>query len=169
MVQKVEPVGASLAKVLNDFVVAGFPSQNIHIVGHSMGSHVSAYIGRNVDFPLQRITGTSITKASQATIFQGDEIMWRITMARFSERDNFLFLIRENGGAMNPQPVNRGFVLVWPSSHIEKMIENEKKKNAIFCFESTSMNFEFLKIGHEFFPIFFIFYTDWGLLPYNSR
>ncbi|XP_043267321.1 lipase member H-like [Venturia canescens] len=53
----VESVGTTVAKALNDIVHGGFPAKNIHVVGHSMGAHVSAYVGRNVDFPLQRITG----------------------------------------------------------------------------------------------------------------
>ena len=65
----VESVGVSVGSALNDMVQAGHSSEKIHVIGHSMGAHVSGYVGRNVDFILERITGMVSTQDSFSSVF----------------------------------------------------------------------------------------------------
>ncbi|XP_032671812.1 pancreatic triacylglycerol lipase-like isoform X2 [Odontomachus brunneus] len=57
VVKNVANVGAVLALALDSMVQAGFNSNKLHIVGHSMGSQVAGHIGRKVSFQVPRITG----------------------------------------------------------------------------------------------------------------
>ncbi|KAI4501833.1 hypothetical protein M0802_003168 [Mischocyttarus mexicanus] len=50
-------VGRVLALALNKMVVAGFNSDSLHVVGHSMGSQIAGHIGELANFKLPRITG----------------------------------------------------------------------------------------------------------------
>ncbi|XP_011646564.1 pancreatic triacylglycerol lipase-like [Pogonomyrmex barbatus] len=50
-------IGDALATALDDMKRSGFDTEKLHIVAHSMGSQISGYIGRKVNFQIPRITG----------------------------------------------------------------------------------------------------------------
>ncbi|GFS12139.1 pancreatic lipase-related protein [Elysia marginata] len=56
-------VGAMIGRLLEDFnAYAGMSFQNVHLAGHSLGSHIMGYAGKEVfrltGHKLGRITGT---------------------------------------------------------------------------------------------------------------
>ncbi|XP_011695073.1 PREDICTED: phospholipase A1 member A [Wasmannia auropunctata] len=50
-------VADALVTALDEMAKSGFDTEKLHIVGHSMGSQISGYIGRKVSFQVPRITG----------------------------------------------------------------------------------------------------------------
>ncbi|XP_011175763.2 lipase member H-B [Solenopsis invicta] len=50
-------VADALVMFLDKMIKSGFDKEKLHIVGHSMGSQISGYVGRKVSFEIPRITG----------------------------------------------------------------------------------------------------------------
>lgn len=52
-----EDVGKVIANILNNMAKFGLDPQKLHVIGHSLGSNVAGYVGRNTNFRIPRITG----------------------------------------------------------------------------------------------------------------
>jgi len=50
-------VANALTMILDKMTKVDFDTEKLHIIGHSMGSQISGYIGRKVNFKIPRITG----------------------------------------------------------------------------------------------------------------
>lgn len=57
LVKNIVRVGTVIAAALDNLVELDFDPEKLHIIGHSMGSHVAGHIGRLVNFQVPRITG----------------------------------------------------------------------------------------------------------------
>jgi len=53
-----EKIGALFAHSLLLLKYAGLDTNNIYIVGHSLGSHIAGFAGKCNNFTIYRITGT---------------------------------------------------------------------------------------------------------------
>jgi hypothetical protein len=54
---KGEKVGVLFARSLQLLKDAGLDTENIYIVGHSLGSHIAGFAGKCNNFTIPRITG----------------------------------------------------------------------------------------------------------------
>ncbi|XP_018367591.1 PREDICTED: phospholipase A1 member A-like [Trachymyrmex cornetzi] len=50
-------VANALTMILDKMAELDFDTEKLHVIGHSMGSQISGYIGRKVNFKIPRITG----------------------------------------------------------------------------------------------------------------
>lgn len=57
VVSRVKLVSKEVAEGLNRLVENGLDSENIHIVGHSLGGQVAGFLAGFVNFIIPRITG----------------------------------------------------------------------------------------------------------------
>lgn len=60
---RLKPLGNNIGRYLVDFIQAGYPYGNIHLVGHSLGGQIVGLVGRTVyqrsyrRYRIRRITG----------------------------------------------------------------------------------------------------------------
>lgn len=57
-------VGQIVAEFINDLVDKGVNVNKIHLIGHSLGAHVSGYAGRFLNGKIRRITGLDAARPS---------------------------------------------------------------------------------------------------------
>ncbi|XP_033334506.2 pancreatic triacylglycerol lipase [Megalopta genalis] len=56
-VEHVNDAGSAIANALDILVARGLNPNNIHIIGHSLGGQVAAFVGSHTNFTVARITG----------------------------------------------------------------------------------------------------------------
>ncbi|XP_072938872.1 inactive pancreatic lipase-related protein 1-like [Epargyreus clarus] len=104
-------VGAVAAEQLNKLLEAGLPVDKVHVIGHSLGSHVAGYTARELKTKYNKIVKRLTALDPAFPAFYPDGVM----MEHVSERDaEFVDVIHTDAGGYGA-PVRTGTADFWPN------------------------------------------------------
>ncbi|XP_028040615.1 inactive pancreatic lipase-related protein 1 isoform X1 [Bombyx mandarina] len=106
-----EKVGTAAAEQLNKLIDAGIPSEKVHLIGHSLGSHVAGYTGRELRTKYNKTVKRLTALDPAFPAFYPDGVMMEHVNAKDAE---FVDVIHTDAGGYGA-PVRTGTADFWPN------------------------------------------------------